>query len=127
MGSSGGWGVEGWAVQLKFVGSGREIPWGWSFNKEVREKDGTEQRKPAQVSSLQKSLLRPMWSPQHIERTKRAVHAFSPGTCPQAVLMRQSALLAKTEAPILTGMRGGGRPNKAKRPRRSPNTGHPHR
>lgn len=27
---------------MKLVGSGREIPWGWSFNKGVREKDGTQ-------------------------------------------------------------------------------------
>lgn len=56
MGSSGGWGVEGWAVQLKFVGSGREIPWGWSFNKEVRERWNRAEKtcsgiKPAEVST----------------------------------------------------------------------------
>lgn len=58
---------------MKLIGSGREIPWGWSFNKGVREKDGTQK-----VSSPQSSLLRPMWPPQHIERDKRAVCVFSP-------------------------------------------------
>lgn len=32
----------GGGAGLKLVGSGREIPWGWSFNKGVREKDGTQ-------------------------------------------------------------------------------------